>query len=85
MGYQRNIVLCKCASVQGAQVAIRPLRRNLPLLAGRERSVSWDTDSVKALKMPERVACLQQLSEGWHCRVGNAASPGFYTRLNDSL
>lgn len=36
--------------------------------------------------MPERVACLQQISEGWHCRVGNAAgSPGFYTRLNDPL
>jgi hypothetical protein len=74
-GYQRNIVLCKCA--RGA--SCYPIAAEESAVTGRTR------DGVKILKMPERVVCLQQLIEGRHCRVGNAGSPGFYTRLSDSL
>lgn len=79
--YQCNIELCMCAR----SASCYPAAAKESALTGRmERSV-WARDGVKVLKMPERVACLQQRSEGWQCRVGNAASPGFYTRLNDSL
>ena len=74
-GYKRNIVLRKCARSA----------RFYPEEAERQRSVCWAAACVEFRKMPERVTCLQQRCVGWHCRVGNAASPGFHTRLNDSL